>query len=132
MVLLNESALTAAAMAQIEALGVRLSLDDFGTGYSSLSYLSKFPFCKIKLDRSFVRNIGHDKSSAAVVRAVATLASELGMTILVEGIETVEQLDRVKREGCKEGQGYLFGKPMPAGEVRALLAASGPANRLVA
>jgi diguanylate cyclase (GGDEF)-like protein len=132
MVLLNESAMTVSAMAQIEALGVRLSLDDFGTGYSSLSYLSKFPFCKIKLDRSFVSNIGHDKSSAAVVRAVATLGSELGMTILVEGIETVEQLDRVKREGCKEGQGYLFGKPMPAGEVRALLAASGPASRLVA
>ncbi len=132
MVLLDESALTVAMMARMEALGVRLSLDDFGTGYSSLSYLCKFPFSKIKLDRCFVRDIGQDKSSAAVVRAVATLGSELGMTILVEGIETIEQLDQVKREGCKEGQGYLFGKPMPAGEVRALLARSGPANRLVA
>ena len=132
MVLLNESPLTVAAMAHIQELGVRLSLDDFGTGYSSLSYLRNFPFHKIKLDRSFVQDIGQDKGSAAIVRSVATLGSELGITILAEGIETIEQLDRVKGEGCREGQGYLFGRPMPANEVRAVLAKSGPSQRLVA
>jgi EAL domain-containing protein (putative c-di-GMP-specific phosphodiesterase class I) len=132
MVLLQESALTVSAMAQLQTLGVRLSLDDFGTGYSSLSYLRKFPFHKIKLDRSFVKDLGHDPGSAAIVRAVAGLGADLGVTILVEGIETIEQLDRVKAEGCKEGQGFLFGRPAPAAETRALLAKGAARPRLVA
>jgi EAL domain-containing protein (putative c-di-GMP-specific phosphodiesterase class I) len=111
---------------------VRLSLDDFGTGYSSLSYLRKFPFHKIKLDRSFVADLGRDTGSAAIVRAVASLGSELGMTILVEGIETQEQLERVKAEGCTEGQGFLFGRPVPAAEIRAILAGGTAVRRLVA
>jgi diguanylate cyclase (GGDEF)-like protein/PAS domain S-box-containing protein len=121
MVLLHESTLTVSTMAQLRQLGVRLSLDDFGTGYSSLSYLRKFPFQKIKLDRSFVKDLGRDAGSAAIVRAVSSLGGDLGMTILVEGIETQEQLERVRAEGCTEGQGYLFGRPMPAPEIRGVL-----------
>ena len=130
MVLLQETALTTATMAQLRQLGVRLSLDDFGTGYSSLSYLRKFPFQKIKLDRSFVKDLGRDAGSVAIVRAVSSLGRDLGMTILVEGIETQEQLDRVKLEGCTEGQGYLFGRPMPAREIRIALD-KGHAERLM-
>ena len=132
MVLLHETAQTVSTMAQLRQLGVRLSLDDFGTGYSSLSYLRKFPFQKIKLDRSFVKDFGRDAGSAAIVRAVAGLGADLGMTILVEGIETQEQLERVKAEGCTEGQGYLFGRPMPAAEVRIVLDRGMARPRLVA
>jgi predicted signal transduction protein with EAL and GGDEF domain len=130
MVLLQETALTTATMAQLRQLGVRLSLDDFGTGYSSLSYLRKFPFQKIKLDRSFVKDLGRDAGSVAIVRAVSSLGRDLGMTILVEGIETQEQLDRVKLEGCTEGQGFLFGRPVPAREIRIALD-KGHAERLM-
>jgi diguanylate cyclase (GGDEF)-like protein len=132
MVLLQETEQTLSTMAQLRQLGVRLSLDDFGTGYSSLSYLRKFPFQKIKLDRSFVKDLGRDAGSAAIVRAVAGLGADLGMSILVEGIETQEQLERVKAEGCTEGQGYLFGRPMPAQDVRAVLASGLARPRLVA
>ena len=97
-------------------LGAHISMDDFGTGYSSLSYLRSFPFDKIKIDQSFVRDLS-DKDAAAIVRAVARLGSSLGMATTAEGVETSDQLARLRAEGCTEVQGYLFSRPRPAGEI---------------
>jgi diguanylate cyclase (GGDEF)-like protein/PAS domain S-box-containing protein len=102
-------------LAQLRSLGVRVALDDFGTGYSSLSYLRSFPFDKIKIDRSFVQNI-EDPHTAAIVRAIVALASRLQTTITAEGVETKEQFELVRAEGCSEAQGYLFSPPKPAYE----------------
>ncbi len=97
----------------LKALGVRIVLDDFGTGFSSLSHLRLFPLDKVKIDRSFVRDMTVRPDSAAIVTAIAALAAELGMTTTAEGIETVAQLDAVNQAGCTEAQGYLLGKPRP-------------------
>jgi diguanylate cyclase (GGDEF)-like protein len=121
-VLLQDSHATMRAMRQLQTLGVRMSLDDFGTGYSSLSYLRKFPFQKIKIDGSFVRDLGADDGSIAIIRAVAGMGADLGMDITVEGIETEEQLRLVKAEGCTEAQGYFLGRPMPAEAIRTRMA----------
>ncbi len=96
----------------LRRLGVRIALDDFGTGYSSLSYLRRFPFDAIKIDRSFIADIA-DPDTAAIVRAVVGIAAQLGATITAEGIETEAQYAAVRREGCTEVQGYLFGRPVP-------------------
>ena len=101
---------------QLKELGVRIAMDDFGTGYSSLSYLQKFPFDKIKIDRSFVSALETRTDADAIVRAVVGLGHSLGMQTCAEGVETAEQLAFLKREGCDEVQGYYFGKPMPAPE----------------
>jgi diguanylate cyclase (GGDEF)-like protein len=102
-------------------LGVKISMDDFGTGYSSLSYLQKFPFNKIKIDRSFVA--GSDADSAAILRAVSGLGSSLGMAITAEGVETPEQLARMREQNCTLVQGFHTGRPMAGGEVAAFLQA---------
>jgi EAL domain-containing protein (putative c-di-GMP-specific phosphodiesterase class I) len=99
---------------QLKDLGVRIAMDDFGTGYSSLGYLHKFPFDKIKIDRSFVSALETRTDADAIVRAVVGLGHSLGMTTCAEGVETVEQLVFLRGEGCDEVQGYYFGKPMPA------------------
>ena len=104
----------------IRDLGVKISMDDFGTGYSSLSYLQKFPFNKIKIDRSFVA--GTNEDSEAILRAVAGLGTSLGMAITAEGVETAEQLARIRGERCTHVQGYLTGRPMAADMVAAFLA----------
>ena len=96
-------------------------MDDFGTGYSSLSYLQSFPFDKIKIDRSFVKDIVDGVGSLNIVRAVAAMANGLGMATTAEGVETKEQLDTVRAEGCTEMQGFLFSRPLPAEEIEALL-----------
>jgi diguanylate cyclase (GGDEF)-like protein/PAS domain S-box-containing protein len=121
-VLLHDSAATLTLLHQLRGLGVRIAMDDFGTGYSSLSYLRSFPFDKIKIDRSFVRELGEKADCLAIVRAVAGLGASLGITTTAEGIETPEQLDQVRAQGCTEVQGYLFSRPRPASEVPALLA----------
>ena len=95
-------------------------MDDFGTGYSSLSYLQSFPFDKIKIDRSFVKDIADDAGSLNIVRAVAALASGLGVTATAEGVETQAQLDAIRSEGCTEMQGFLLSKPIPAHEIERL------------
>jgi EAL domain-containing protein (putative c-di-GMP-specific phosphodiesterase class I) len=100
---------------------VRISMDDFGTGYSSLSYLRRFPFDKIKLDRSFVQDMAGDADCAAIIRAIAGMAEGLHMTTTAEGVETQDQLERLRAEGYTEGQGYLFSRPMPVGELREFL-----------
>jgi len=105
---------------QLKRLGVRISLDDFGTGYSSLSYIRNFPFDKIKIDQSFVRELGASADSIAIIRAVAGMCSSLGIATTAEGVETDAQLDILMREHCKSVQGYLFGKAMPASELTAL------------
>jgi len=120
-VLLLNSETTLDTLQQLRALGVRISMDDFGTGYSSLSYLRSFPFDKIKIDRSFVHQLSTNDESMAIIRAVAGLGSSLGMATTAEGVETLEELEYLKREGCTEGQGYFFSKPQPAKEVYALL-----------
>jgi predicted signal transduction protein with EAL and GGDEF domain len=106
-----------ATLHQLRELGVRIAMDDFGTGYSSLAYLRSFPFDKIKIDRSFVRDMLHREDCKAIVGAVAGLARKLNITTVVEGVETQAQLDLVTAERCDEGQGYLFGRPVPEGRV---------------
>src|SRR2546429_3689645 len=116
-VLLQDKEATLAVLHQLRALGVRIAMDDFGTGYSSLTYLQCFPFDKIKIDRSFVKDITENTGSLNIVRAVAALANGMGMTATAEGVETSEQLDKITSEGCTEMQGYLFSKPLPATEI---------------
>jgi EAL domain-containing protein (putative c-di-GMP-specific phosphodiesterase class I) len=95
-------------------------MDDFGTGYSSLAYLQKFSFHKIKIDRSFVSELERPES-IAIIRAVTGLGNSLGMKTTAEGVETEEQLETLKKEGCTEVQGYLFSKPVPAAQTALLL-----------
>lgn len=108
-------------MQELRGLGCSFSLDDFGTGYSSLSYIPKYPFSKIKLDRSFVRQTISNPQDIAVIEAVQHLAKGYDMSVVVEGIETTEQADRLRELGCQLGQGYLFGRPMSASNLAALL-----------
>jgi diguanylate cyclase (GGDEF)-like protein/PAS domain S-box-containing protein len=110
-----------ALLRRLKALGVRVSMDDFGSGYSSLSYLQAFPFDKIKIDRAFVINLGHNPQSAAIIRAVIGLGHGLGMSIVAEGVETQEQLGFLADEGCDSVQGYFIGKPAPIGQHTALV-----------
>ncbi len=119
-VLMKESSNAIEVLRQIRNLGVHISMDDFGTGYSSLSHLKQFPFDRIKLDRSFVHEIGESGDAAAIVRAVANLGQSLRMLTTAEGIETTDQLDRVRAEGYTEVQGYLISKPVPAQQAREL------------
>ena len=116
-VLLHDSEATLKLLYQLRQLGVRIAMDDFGTGYSSLSYLQSFPFDKIKIDRSFVKDIGESTGSLNIVRAIAALAKGLGMAATAEGVETHEQLAAITSEGCTEMQGYLFSQPCPASEI---------------
>jgi diguanylate cyclase (GGDEF)-like protein/PAS domain S-box-containing protein len=114
-----------ALLRRLKALGVRISMDDFGSGYSSLSYLQAFPFDKIKIDRAFVMNLGRNPQSAAIVRAVIDLGHGLEMSIVAEGVETLDQLVFLADEGCDAVQGYLIGKPLPIGQYAALVGRSG-------
>ena len=120
-VLLHESEATLATLHRLRALGVRISMDDFGTGYSSMSYLRSFPFDKIKIDQSFVRDLPDNLESAAIVRAVIGLSNSLGMTVTAEGVEREDQAAQLAFEACTELQGYLFSKPLRATELPALL-----------
>jgi diguanylate cyclase (GGDEF)-like protein len=122
-VLLDDHDTTLAILHQLRSFGVRIAMDDFGTGYSSLSYLRSFPFDKIKIDSSFIRNISDEESSVAIIRAVTGLSASLGMLTTAEGVETEEQLSRVRAEGCTEVQGFLFSAARPSTEVAALITA---------
>lgn len=120
-VLIEDGEAAMATLCQLRELGVRLALDDFGRGYSSLSYVRSFSFDRIKIDRTFA---GADTGSRAIVRAVAQLGTSLGLATTAEGIETEEQLNAARAEGCTEVQGYLFSPPRPAGEIQHLLASA--------
>ncbi|HEY5827758.1 MAG TPA: PAS-domain containing protein [Hyphomicrobiaceae bacterium] len=135
--LLQDSEATLSTLYQLRALGVRIAMDDFGTGYSSLSYLQSFPFDKIKIDRSFVKDIADGVGSLNIVRAVVAMAAGLGMETTAEGVETKEQLETVRAEGCTELQGFLFSVPLPPEEIEPFLRRHGivsdePANRSAA
>lgn len=120
-VMLYDTEATLATLVRLRELGVSISMDDFGTGYSSLSYLRKFPFDKIKIDQSFVRGLSGEDESAAIVRAVTGLGRSLGMTTTAEGVETKDQLELLRKEGCVEVQGFLFSAPVPSTEISLLL-----------
>jgi diguanylate cyclase (GGDEF)-like protein len=111
--LLADNDSTIATLNHLRGLGVRIAMDDFGTGYSSLSYLRSFPFDKIKIDRSFIKDLGEKSDCSAIVKAVASLGAALGMTTTAEGVETAEQLRQIRDQGCTEVQGYFFGRPCP-------------------
>jgi diguanylate cyclase (GGDEF)-like protein len=121
--LMDETDVVLAMLRQIKDLGIKVSMDDFGTGYSSLSYLQKFPFDKIKIDQSFIRSLETNADSAAIVRAVTALGESLGIMTIAEGVETESQLLQIERDGCKQVQGYLTGKPLPPADLAALFEA---------
>jgi EAL domain-containing protein (putative c-di-GMP-specific phosphodiesterase class I) len=112
-------------LARLKKCGVSISLDDFGTGYSALSYLTKFEWDELKIDRSFVASLLSNPMNLAIIRTVRALARKMGAKVTVEGIETVEQRKLLTRLGCDAGQGYLFGRPVPAREIRPVLAGGG-------
>jgi diguanylate cyclase (GGDEF)-like protein len=120
-VLMQNTASTLATLHQLRELGIHFSMDDFGTGYSSLSYLRSFPFDKIKIDRSFVKDISDEKNALAIIKGVTSLANSLNMVTAVEGVETAEQLDHVRPLGCTEIQGYLFSPPKTLEDIAALV-----------
>jgi predicted signal transduction protein with EAL and GGDEF domain len=105
----------------LHAKGVRICLDDFGAGYSSLSYLRSFPFTKIKIDRSFVRDLATKRETAAIMRAITALCRSMDMSVSAEGVETHDEFQQVQRLGCDEAQGYLIGRPKPRGDLEAFL-----------
>jgi diguanylate cyclase (GGDEF)-like protein len=123
-VLIADDDAALAALNQLRALGVHIALDDFGTGYSSLQYLQRFPFDKIKIDRSFVKEVVRNSSSASIIRAVVSIAADRNMITTAEGVETLQQRETVQNLGCTQMQGYLFSAARPAHELRVLLAAS--------
>lgn len=112
-------------MEELKALGVSLSIDDFGTGYSSLSYLKRFPIDKIKIDRSFVRDLERNANDAAIIRMVIGIASELEHKVIAEGVETLEQLDFLRRHRCDEYQGFYCSPGVPAEQIPGLVASRG-------
>jgi diguanylate cyclase (GGDEF)-like protein len=125
-VLLDQTEGAIDTLHQLRRLGIRIAMDDFGTGYSSLSYLRSFPFSKIKIDKSFVRDLESKEDSIAIIRAVVSLGSSLGITTTAEGVETEDQLARLAAEGCNEVQGFLFSRPRPAAEILPMLTDGSP------
>ncbi len=110
---------------ELSALGVSLSTDDFGTGYSSLSYLRRFPFDRLKIDRSFIDEMGGDVKSAAIVKTILMLGENLGLEVVAEGVETEQQVRSLQHLGCRLGQGFFFSRPVTASEVSSLLGQDG-------
>ena len=124
-VLMQNTFNTLSILQKLRALGVQIALDDFGTGYSSLSYLRSFPFDKIKIDRSFIRDLSSGAEPIAIVHAVAGLAKSLNMISTAEGVETKQQLEKLQSLGCVEMQGYLFSRARPADEIVRMFLKSG-------
>jgi EAL domain-containing protein (putative c-di-GMP-specific phosphodiesterase class I) len=119
---MQEPEQAATLLATLRERGVRIVMDDFGTGYSSLGYLKRFPFNAVKIDRSFVRDLPHHEDDAAITRAVLAMARSLRLDVVAEGVESAEQLDFLRREGCHEYQGYHFSEPLAEDAFRRLLA----------
>lgn len=126
---LDDTNVTLRIMSELKALGVKLSLDDFGTGWSSLAYLKRFPLDRIKIDRSFVRDIVNDHSTAAIVHSILDLARKLDLDCVAEGVETVAQLDHLRGEGCPGVQGFLFSRAICVEEITGLLRTGFPSDK---
>ncbi len=120
-VLIHDEEQTLATLRALKVRGVRIVLDDFGSGYSSLSYLRRFPFDKIKIDKSFVHAQEHDAGAQAIVETIVAMTSRLNLEVTAEGVETAEQLAMIRRQGCTEVQGNLLAHPMAANEVTMFL-----------
>ncbi len=120
-ILLGDDLETHEMLEQLRRLGFSLALDDFGTGYSSLSYLQRYPIDKIKIDRSFIANLGVESESEAVIAAIVKLAQALNLSVIAEGVETIDQHERLSMAGCHDMQGYLFSKPIDADAIDALI-----------
>ena len=118
---MDDVEMTSSILAKLHGLGVRLAIDDFGTGHSSLGYLARFPIDVIKIDQSFVRDIDRDPVKSAIVSAVVALSQAIGSTTVVEGVETLPELEQIQRLGCDMAQGFYFSRPLPAGAFRELL-----------
>jgi EAL domain-containing protein (putative c-di-GMP-specific phosphodiesterase class I) len=121
-ILMEDSATTLATLNALRAAGIQLSLDDFGTGYSSLSYLKRLPLNSLKVDQSFVRGLPADREGLAIVRAIVSMAKNLGFTVTAEGIETLEQAHILDDLNCELLQGYYIGRPISAEAITPLLA----------
>ncbi len=128
-VLIGDFNRAVAILRRLKNIGVRIAMDDFGTGYSSLSYLQSFPFDKIKIDRSFISNLGHSQQAAAIVRAVIALGRGLNLPVVAEGVETAEQLKFLADESCNEIQGYFIGRPKPIADYADVVGRESAASR---
>jgi len=124
-VLMHHTDATIDVLNQLHKIGIRIAIDDFGTGFSSLSYLRSFPISKLKIDRTFIRDLPGDADAMAIVRAVVGLANSLGIVSTAEGVETERQLEALRAMGCSEMQGYLLSPPRPIREIARLF----PSNR---
>jgi EAL domain-containing protein (putative c-di-GMP-specific phosphodiesterase class I) len=122
--IVEDAVSTSAMLSELRVLGVQVQIDDFGTGYSSLGYLQRLPIDTLKIDRTFVSRIGNNGSGAEIVQTIMVLAHELGMKVVAEGIETDEQLSKLKSMECEYGQGYIFTKPVNSQMASSLLAKS--------
>jgi EAL domain-containing protein (putative c-di-GMP-specific phosphodiesterase class I) len=120
-IVMNDSEFAIANIQALKNLKLKLSIDDFGTGYSSLSYLKRFAIDKLKIDQSFIADIGHDKGDEAIIKAIISLAKALGQQVIAEGVETQEQMDFLRENHCHEIQGYLYSKPLSAKDMTAFL-----------
>jgi EAL domain-containing protein (putative c-di-GMP-specific phosphodiesterase class I) len=116
--LVGDAGRTTQVLERLNQLGVRIAIDDFGTGYSSLAYLRRLPVHELKIDRSFLAGVPHDRANAAIVRSTVELARGLGLAVVAEGVETTEQLEFLEEIGCDVAQGYLVARPMPADDLR--------------
>jgi EAL domain-containing protein (putative c-di-GMP-specific phosphodiesterase class I) len=128
-VLLLDDDVNLSLLRDLRDMGIRIALDDFGTGYSSLSYLQRFPFDKLKIDRSLVSRVAEGEGGRAVIRAVIAMCRALGISITAEGVETQAQFDRLRMESCDQVQGYLISRPVPSAQVPALIKALNVAPR---
>ncbi len=129
-VLIGDFNRAVAILRRLKNLGLRIAMDDFGTGYSSLSYLQSFPFDKIKIDRTFIANLGHSQQAATIIRAVIALGRGLDLPVIAEGVETQEQLNFLAKEHCSEIQGYLIGRPMPIADYARMVGRAVPPRAL--
>jgi EAL domain-containing protein (putative c-di-GMP-specific phosphodiesterase class I) len=129
--LLSNADMTSSVLRELKGMGLKLAIDDFGTGYSSLSYLKQFPFSKLKIDRSFIRDVAVNSDDAAITTAIISMAKSLSLKVIAEGVENEAQMSFLRKLGCEEIQGYYFSKPLTAEEISARLKLGSLGNPVV-